>query len=972
MNGNRYGIKVRALIWSGVLAAYLVTPGAFAVESGSSGHCPNRAATIDQDGSQRTTIVDTFSGPEFDLPGWVDSATPMDQFNRPGRYTMNSPYRGLRRTIGAGSFECLYQLTNIRFDNPKAAINVGFIPLDPRSKVILQVGQSGIGLIFRDRDAQPIVDEKYKQQGLFETPPKSIRIKFIWNRPRKQWRIFYGADGAKAKNELACSRAGLYVANELDITSETLVFMRFGSADVDHFELGPVVKGPQYYADHSRPRRHKPPTVSQQSPGMYCDCAVEPSADGKFAGAEFRVWIPDGLAKVRGVIVRQHGAGASGKGFAHDLQFQALAKKHGFALMGTFMKASNWQGGNWADPHSGSGLGFLTGLKKLAAQSGYPELEQVPWVLWGHSAGGHWVNKLAEWKPQRVIAVVSRSGRAGDYSGAAQNVPNLQIVGVREVDKPRQWYDSQVSAGGLRAAAIEPDTGHACKNSRLLAVAFIEAIIAKYRIVPRASQPGIAGNRISTNWFGDVVTGEIGPGAASRSGGALACWLPGEEFARKWQSFVEHGCVRDDTPPPRPFDLTTETGKNRKPVLRWRAEADIETGIAHFNIYRNGRKIDRVYGQRWNRGDEPVPIDCVMAWEDSWAGEAPDELAKPEQTSYRVSSVNFAALESEKSVAVAAHEEVEKEGKATMSKVIRNNTDWRDTQGRAIAAHDGGISRFAGKFYWYGTSYANNPKGRYGKKDSPWDCFNVYSSDDLVNWHYEGAALSRPQWGWGSIYTMHRAHVLYNEKTHKYVMWFFLYFDYPASFLMVAVSDSPVGPFEILGPSKTGGPFAMGQDMNLFKDDDGKAYVIYDDGTRDLRVDLLTDDYLESTGKSIVAVEKVQEAPAMAKYKGKYIVAGSGVRGWSATETHYAVASSPLGPYGPKKQMSEQKTWGAQITDFVHVPESDTLMAMCDRWWNPDKTDLNKSTYLWLPVTFDPKTESAKMQYRAEWNPFEQ
>ncbi len=40
-----------------------------------------------------------------------------------------------------------------------------------------------------------------------------------------------------------------------------------------------------------------------------------------------------------------------------------------------------------------------------------------------------------------------------------------------------------------------------------------------------------------------------------------------------------------------------------------------------------------------------------------------------------------------------------------------NGTDWKDTKGNPIAAHEGDIARFNGVFYWYGSSYANNPKG---------------------------------------------------------------------------------------------------------------------------------------------------------------------------------------------------------------------------------------------------------------------
>ena len=40
---------------------------------------------------------------------------------------------------------------------------------------------------------------------------------------------------------------------------------------------------------------------------------------------------------------------------------------------------------------------------------------------------------------------------------------------------------------------------------------------------------------------------------------------------------------------------------------------------------------------------------------------------------------------------------------------ITNGTDWKDTAGNPIVAHEGELSRFNGAFYWYGSSYANNP-----------------------------------------------------------------------------------------------------------------------------------------------------------------------------------------------------------------------------------------------------------------------
>ncbi len=327
--------------------------------------------------------------------------------------------------------------------------------------------------------------------------------------------------------------------------------------------------------------------------------------------------------------------------------------------------------------------------------------------------------------------------------------------------------------------------------------------------------------------------------------------------------------------------------------------------------------------------------------------------------------------------------------------VIRNGTDWKDTDGNPVSCHEGGMSRFGDMFYWYGTSYIGNPKGICGQRLQEQGLLrlrhglNVYSSRDLANWKYEGVALDFNRPGNEIKGSGHRPSVIYNATTKQYVMWFFDFTKYPAPMMAVAVSDSPTGPFRIHARDVlTGEEHGYAQDCGLFQDDDGKAYLVYDDGHRNLRVDLLSDDYLSSTRKNVVALAasgvedaahpkpglKAYEGAAMIKYKGKYIVAGSGVCGWGASPTTYAVASSPLGPYSEPRVMSEKDTWGSQISNFIHLRETDTVMALCDQWWagqNP-RSDLETSRYLWLPVAFDPKTGEARMEYAEQWNPLHQ
>ncbi len=310
---------------------------------------------------------------------------------------------------------------------------------------------------------------------------------------------------------------------------------------------------------------------------------------------------------------------------------------------------------------------------------------------------------------------------------------------------------------------------------------------------------------------------------------------------------------------------------------------------------------------------------------------------------------------------------------------IINDADWVDTTGRPIMAHEGEIARFDGTFYWYGSSYENNPRGKFTMDAGPvWNGVRVYSSPDLVNWTYKGVCLPRPKSGFGKLGATGRSHVLYNEKTKKYVMWYRWFVAMPASFLMVATADQPEGPFTPLGPREVGTSTGFGSDMNVFQDDDGRAYVIYCDHNKPekggnwryaIRIDSLSDDYLSSNRDGVLVFDHGCEAPAIVKYKDKYIAVASGVHGWAGSETSCATADNPLGPWTRQADVSEQKTWQSQVSDLIFLEESDTVMALCDQWWIPDRDDINKSRYLFLPLNFDPDTSKVSMQYVETWNP---
>ena len=137
----------------------------------------------------------------------------------------------------------------------------------------------------------------------------------------------------------------------------------------------------------------------------------------------YTLWIPDGVSRLRCIIVHQHGAGTTasieGSTAAYDLHWQALAKKWDCALFGSSYHVANEKtdlspGGSehWFDPRHGSEKTFLKALGEFAAKCGHPEIETVPWALWGHSGGGIWSDVMSTLHPERVVAVWMRSGSA--------------------------------------------------------------------------------------------------------------------------------------------------------------------------------------------------------------------------------------------------------------------------------------------------------------------------------------------------------------------------------------------------------------------------------------------------------------------------------------------------------------------------------------------------------------------------------
>lgn len=327
---------------------------------------------------------------------------------------------------------------------------------------------------------------------------------------------------------------------------------------------------------------------------------------------------------------------------------------------------------------------------------------------------------------------------------------------------------------------------------------------------------------------------------------------------------------------------------------------------------------------------------------------------------------------------------------------------WKDNRGIPVNAHGGGVLYYKGTYYWFGEHKADSTS-------SAMVGVTCYSSKDLVDWKYEGVALSVTDEKGSDIERgciLERPKVIYNRKTRKFVMWFHLELKgqgYRAARAGVAVADKVTGPYTFLRSGRVNAGYypygmtspekatldtlhadnyqkwytlewykavaeglyvkrdlaqgQMARDQTVYVDDDGKAYHIFSsEENMTLQIAELSDDYTAHTGKYVrVAVGGQNEAPAIFKKDGIYWMITSGCTGWAPNKARMFSAPTILGPWkqydspcrGPKWEI----TFGGQSTYILKVEgKRDAFIFMADIWRPKHPSD---ARYVWLPIDFE-------------------
>jgi poly(3-hydroxybutyrate) depolymerase len=261
--------------------------------------------------------------------------------------------------------------------------------------------------------------------------------------------------------------------------------------------------------------------------------------------AEFKLWLPSGIAAVRAIAVLVPGSNGDGRGQVDDPVWQAFAVKHQLALVGVRLTDKPHDQGfieEYVNVSQGSGQAFLDAMSAFATRSRHAELGTAPLLLWGMSAGGEFNYEFVCWKPERVVAFVVNKGNIYYTALApkgARSVPGILFTGGKDLEFRTNTITGLFAvnrrAGALWALAEEPSAAHIVGRSRDVALVLFEDAMAL-----RLGGDGSALKPVSekSGFLGDIKAKTFQALGDNKVPNYPTSWLPTARVAERWQWLV--------------------------------------------------------------------------------------------------------------------------------------------------------------------------------------------------------------------------------------------------------------------------------------------------------------------------------------------------------------------------------------------------------------------------------------------------
>ncbi|MDO5576966.1 MAG: RICIN domain-containing protein, partial [Fibrobacter sp.] len=290
--------------------------------------------------------------------------------------------------------------------------------------------------------------------------------------------------------------------------------------------------------------------------------------------------------------------------------------------------------------------------------------------------------------------------------------------------------------------------------------------------------------------------------------------------------------------------------------------------------------------------------------------------------------------------------------------------DWYDTDGNLVAATEGGFMQVGDKIYMWGMDRSAD--------NYNFEAVNCYSSTDMKNWKFENKILkktSHADLNGGVV--VERAKILHNEKNGQFVMWMHYEGHNAYSLAHVACATSPSITEEFTFHEHFRPLDIDSRDINVYKDDDGKGYLISSTNTNSrVRIFLLNENYTGIVKEVFCgyASEGMEcEGHGIIKQNGTYFWLMSFCTGWDFNDNHYFYSSSLEGPWkkGGYIATVNTHTYESQVgfAFTLKGTKQTTFVFKGDRW---STRNFGKSRLVVLPIVVD--GTSLKVPWHDQWN----
>lgn len=194
--------------------------------------------------------------------------------------------------------------------------------------------------------------------------------------------------------------------------------------------------------------------------------------------------------------------------------------------------------------------------------------------------------------------------------------------------------------------------------------------------------------------------------------------------------------------------------------------------------------------------------------------------------------------------------------------LISNVKSRLDEDGNIVNSHGGCLVKFNKTYYLYGTVYEECHQSQTtcdhqcGFKNNT---FSLYTSEDLDSWKLVNTNILPEMSEDNQRITYWMPNVGFNEETNKYyITYWSSKYAYKSSFVSMAISSNPTGPFKNIEPIEMKGGKLISDTIHLFVDDDNRGYLRYNTVDRPRRhiIERLTSNWMNSSGEYSIIFEK--------------------------------------------------------------------------------------------------------------------